>query len=109
MTNFDITSIANVAIIALVVLAIVYVFYYDMLTKKNPNDKGADKYTAIYNIARLVIHDFDPNDLPIADNKQKAVQKVQEQAKQDGIPVTTSVAQGAVNKAIKENNAKAGN
>lgn len=109
MTNFDITSIANVAIIALVVLAIVYVFYYDMLTKKNPNAKVADKYTAIYNIAKLVIHDFDPNDLPIANNKDKAVAKVQEQAKADGIPVTDSVAKGAVNKAIKENNQKAGN
>lgn len=107
MTNFDITSIANVAIIALVVLAIVYVFYYDMLTKKNPNQKIDDKYSAIYSIAKLVIHDFDPQDLPVDDNKKKAVQKVQEQAKADGIPVTTSVAQGAVNKAIKEQ--KAGN
>lgn len=109
MSNFDITAISNLAIVALVVLAVVYVFYYDMLTKKNPNSKVADKYTAIYNIAKLVIHDFDPNDLPIADNKQKAVEKVQEQAKQDGIPVTDSVAKGAVNKAIKEDNQKAGN
>ena len=109
MSNFDITAISNLAIVALVVLAVVYVFYYDMLTKKNPSAKVADKYTAIYNIARLVIHDFDPNDLPIADNKQKAVEKVQEQAKQDGIPVTDSVAKGAVNKAIKEDTNKAGN
>lgn len=102
MTNFDITSIANVAIIALVVLAIVYVFFYDLLKQKNPNAQVADKYTAIYNIAKLVIHDFDPQDLPIADNKEQAAKKVQEQAKADGIPVTDSVAKGAVNKAIKE-------
>ena len=109
MSNFDITAISNLAIVALVVLAIVYVFYYDMLTKKNPNQKIDDKYSAIYSIAKLVIHDFDPNELPVDDNKEKAVQKVQEQAKADGIPVTNSVATGAVNKAIKENNAKAGN
>ena len=109
MSNFDITAISNLAIVALVVLAVVYVFYYDMLTKKNQNGKVADKYTAIYNIAKLVIHDFDPNDLPIANNKEKAVQKVQEQAKADGIKVTDSVAKGAVNKAIKEDNQKVGN
>lgn len=109
MSTFDITAISNIAIVALVVLAIVYVFYYDMLTKKNPSAKVADKYTAIYNIARLVIHDFDPNELPVSDNKQKAVEKVQEQAQKDGIKVTDSVAKGAVNKAIKEDNQKAGN
>lgn len=109
MSNFDITAISNLAIVALVVLAVVYVFYYDMLTKKNPNEKVDDKYTTIYKIARLVIHDFDPNDLPIDDTKQKVVEKVQEQAKQDGIKVTDTVASGAVNKAIKEDNQKAGN
>ncbi|WP_438450404.1 phage holin, LLH family [Lactobacillus kitasatonis] len=109
MSSFDITAISNLAIVALVVLAVVYVFYYDMLTKKNPNQKVADKYTAIYNIAKLVIHDFDPNELPVSDNKAKAVEKVQEQAQADGIKVTDSVAKGAVNKAIKEDNQKAGN
>lgn len=109
MSNFDITAISNLAIVALVVLAVVYVFYYDMLTKKNPNSKVADKYTAIYNIAKLVIHDFDPNDLPVDQTKKEVVQKVQEQAKKDGINVTDTVASGAVNKAIKEDNQKAGN
>lgn len=109
MSTFDITAISNLAIVALVVLAVVYVFYYDMLTKKNPNSKVADKYTAVYNIAKLIIHDFDPNELPVDNNKEKAVQKVQEQAQKDGINVTDSVAKGAVNKAIKEDTDKAGN
>lgn len=109
MSNFDITAISNLAIVALVVLAVVYVFYYDMLTKKNPNQKIDDKYSAIYSIAKLVIHDFDPNDLPVDNTKQKAVEKVQEQAQADGIKVTDSVAKGAVNKAIKEDIDKAGN
>lgn len=109
MSSFDITAISNLAIVALVVLAVVYVFYYDMLTKKNPNAKIDDKYSAIYSIAKLVIHDFDPNELPVDNNKEKAVQKVQEQAQKDGIKVTDSVAKGAVNKAIKEDSTKAGN
>lgn len=109
MSTFDITAISNLAIVALVVLAVVYVFYYDMLTKKNPNEKIDDKYSAIYSIAKLVIHDFDPNDLPVDNTKQKAVEKVQEQAQADGIKVTDSVAKGAVNKAIKEDTNKAGN
>ena len=63
----------------------------------------------IYEIAKLIVDDFDANKLKNIndDDHLKLVNKVQEQAANDGINVTDSVAGGAVKKAVQEKQAKA--
>ena len=63
----------------------------------------------IYEIAKLIVDDFDANKLKNIndDDHLKLVNKVQEQAANDGINVTDSVSGGAVKKAVQEKQAKA--
>lgn len=86
------------AIMAVVVIAVVYMFFYEEIaSKKQPNDK----YKAIYDIAKMIVDNFDPSEAEHV-NVNKAVPKVQEQAKIDGLQVTDDVAAGAVKKAVQD-------
>lgn len=86
------------AIMAVVVIAVVYMFFYEEIaSKKQPNDK----YKAIYDIAKMIVDNFDPAEAEHV-NVNKAVTKVQDQAKIDGLQVTDDVAAGAVKKAVQD-------
>ena len=54
----------------------------------------------------MIVDNFDPTEVEHV-NVNKAVPKVQEQAKIDGLQVTDDVAAGAVKKAVQEKQAKA--
>ncbi len=106
--NF-ISEISTIAIIAFVSLCVCYMFFYENISKKDPQKVSDSKYKDIYEIAKLIVDDFDTNQLKnINDNDHlKLVNKEQEQAANDGINVTDSVAGGAVKKAVQEKQAKA--
>lgn len=62
-----------------------------------------DKYQAIFDIADAVVAEYDPiKDMSNPTKKAEATQKVKEQAKKDGKPVTDTVAGGAVEIAVKK-------
>lgn len=87
------------AIMAVVVIAVVYMFFYENISSKKQVN---DKYKAIYDIAKMIVDNFDPEKAEHVDIVNKAVPKVQEQAKIDGLHVTDDVASGAVKKAVQE-------
>ena len=98
-----ISEISSIAIIAFVSLCVCYMFFYDNVSEKDPQ-KLNSKYKDIYEIAKLIVDNFDPESLTeikLEDHAQ-AVAKVQEQAKIDGLHVTKAVAAGAIKKAVQE-------
>lgn len=94
-----ISTFSFYAIIALVILSIVYMYFYQMLTKDQHNQPD-DKYKAIYEIASLIVHNFDPAQLTEHEIVQKALPHVKNQAEKDGLAVTDHTATGAIKKAI---------
>ena len=99
-----ISEISSIAIVAFVSLCVCYMFFYDNVSKKDPQKLNSTKYKDIYEIAKLVVDNFDPeslNTFKLEDHAQ-AVAKVQEQAEIDGLHVTKAVAAGAVKKAVQE-------
>lgn len=101
----NINTIANIAIVSVVVVAIVYMFYFEAIASKNDKIAQSDKYKTVYEIAKLIVDNFDPNKLNELDH-EKATQKVKEQAETDGLKVTDDVASGAVKKAVEEKQAQ---
>lgn len=101
----NINEIANIAIVAVVTVAIVYMFYFEAIASKNDKVAQSDKYKTIYEIAKLIVDNFDPDKLGEFD-REKAAQKVKEQAQTDGLTVTDAVASGAVKKALDEKQAQ---
>ena len=79
-------------------------FFYENISKKDPQKVSDSKYKDIYEIAKLIVDDFDPTGLkPLKpEDHQQAVTKVQDQAKIDGLQVTDDVAAGAVKKAVQD-------
>ena len=87
------------AIMAVVVIAVVYMFFYESIaSKKAPNDK----YKAIYDIAKMIVDNFDPAKAEHNEIVKQATPKVQEQANKDGLEITSDVAKGAVKRALNE-------
>ena len=88
---------------------------FRVILDRGPATKGhalilpKEHFKDIYEIAKLIVDDFDANKLKNIndDDHLKLVNKVQEQAANDGINVTDSVAGGAVKKAVQEKQAKA--
>ena len=99
-----ISEISTIAIIAFVSLCVCYMFFYENISKKDPQKVSDSKYKDIYEIAKLIVDDFDPTGLkPLKpEDHQQAVAKVQDQAQKDGLDVTKAVASGAVKKAVQE-------
>lgn len=99
-----ISEISTIAIIAFVSLCVCYMFFYENISKKDPQKVSDSKYKDIYEIAKLIVDDFDPTGLkPLKpEDHQQAVTKVQDQAKIDGLQVTDDVAAGAVKKAVQD-------
>lgn len=101
----NINTIANIAIVVVAAMAVVYMFYFEAIASKNSKLAQSDKYKTIYEIAKLIVDSFDPDKLGEFD-REKAAQKVKEQAKTDGLTVTDAVASGAVKKAVEEKQAQ---
>lgn len=97
----QINAWAGYIITAVVILCICYMFFYESV-KKDDKAAGNDKYAALYNIAKMIVANFDPAKLPSKDITEKALPKVQEQAERDNIQVTDDVASGAIKQAIKD-------
>ena len=104
-----ISEISTIAIIAFVSLCVCYMFFYENISKKDPQKVSDSKYKDIYEIAKLIVDDFDPTGLkPLKpEDHQQAVAKVQDQAQKDGLDVTQAVASGAVKKAVQDKQQKA--
>lgn len=107
MSN-TISTVSTIAIIAILALCICYMFFYENINSKDPQRVSDAKYKDIYEIAKLIVDDFDPSGLKDIkpEDHQKLVEKVQDQAQNDGLTVTDSVAGGAVKKAVQEKQAE---